>query len=122
MFFKKNKPAQAVDPVIPQPEQSTTLPPSENISVSDMGQEKETQLPTNTADARSVSSSESRPKLETTGLEETKALDPMEEEIEYPKGAKLATITFALCISVFLMALVRHLSVEPFLLRVLIAR
>ncbi len=46
--------------------------------------------------------------MESTGLDEAKALDKMdgEEDIVYPTGAKLALITLALCLSVFLMALV----------------
>ena len=46
--------------------------------------------------------------METIALDEARVLDEMdeEEEIVYPTGAKLAFITFALCLSVFLMALV----------------
>ena len=47
--------------------------------------------------------------FEETAVEEAAALDKLSEEPEYPKGAKLAIITAALCLSVFLMALVRSL-------------
>ena len=112
MLFKKNNPAaEPLDPAVSRSEETTTAVSSENVSVADIEHEKERQPPTNTADARSVSSSESRRKVETTGLEEAKALDHMEDETEYPSGAKLGFITFALCISVFLMALVRDVDV-----------
>ena len=45
-------------------------------------------------------------KIETTALGEAEALDKLNEENEYPHGAKLAIITASLCISVLLMALV----------------
>ena len=45
--------------------------------------------------------------MEETPLEEAAALDKLDDEIEYPTGAKLAIITAALCLSVLLMALVR---------------
>ena len=43
---------------------------------------------------------------EVENVAQAKAADD-EAEIDYPKGIKLASITFALCISVLLMALVR---------------
>jgi hypothetical protein len=110
MFFKKSKPAEALDPAVPQTEVSTATP-SENVSVSDIEQEKEKNITTAAPDSRSIRSSDSRRKTETTGLDEAKALDHLEDEIVYPTGAKLAFITFALCISVFLMALVCDLDV-----------
>lgn len=44
--------------------------------------------------------------METTPLEEAEALDKLDDENEYPTGAKLTIITISLCLSVFLMALV----------------
>ena len=41
-----------------------------------------------------------------TALQEAAALEKLSDEPEYPKGVKLAIITAALCLSVFLMALV----------------
>lgn len=41
-----------------------------------------------------------------TAIQEAAALDKLSDEIEYPKGAKLGIISAALCLSVFLMALV----------------
>lgn len=40
-------------------------------------------------------------------MEEAEALDKLSDEVEYPTGSKLAIITLALCLSVFLVALVR---------------
>ena len=44
--------------------------------------------------------------VEETPVEEAAALDKLSEEPEYPTGAKLFVISVALCLSVFLMALV----------------
>ena len=44
--------------------------------------------------------------VEETAVQEAAALDKLSDEPEYPKGAKLGIITAALCLSVFLMALV----------------
>ena len=106
MFFKKNKPAEAPDLAVPTAEPTTAAVPSENVSVSDIEQEKERNVTTAAPESRSTHSSESKRKIETTGLDEAKALDHVEDEIVYPTGAKLAFITFALSISVLLMALV----------------
>jgi MFS transporter, DHA2 family, glioxin efflux transporter len=105
MMFKKNTPTSPADLPAITSEQSTV--PSENVSNSDVSLEKEKDIPQVAGEARSTSSSESRRKVETTGLDEAKALDKPddEEDIVYPTGAKLASITFALCISVFLLAL-----------------
>lgn len=45
--------------------------------------------------------------VQTTPVEEAEALDKLSDEGEYPSGSKLAIITLALCLSVFLVALVR---------------
>lgn len=45
--------------------------------------------------------------VETSPMEEAEALDKLSDEVEYPTGSKLAIITLALCLSVFLVALVR---------------
>ena len=44
--------------------------------------------------------------VETSPLEEAEAIDKLDDENEYPTGAKLTIITLSLCLSVFLMALV----------------
>ena len=58
----------------------------------------------------SSSSRSSSPKetkvVEETPLEEAAALDKLSDEPDYPTGGKLAIITLALCLSVFLVALV----------------
>lgn len=110
MLFRKNKPTIAADPPALQPEENT-ITPSDSVSVSDISQEKEKEIPATGANPRLSTSSECKCEdettgLETTGLEEAKALDKVEEELEYPTGGKLAFITFALCLSVLLMALV----------------
>lgn len=52
--------------------------------------------------------------VETTPLDEAEALDKLDDEHQYPKGAKLGIITASLCLSVFLMALVRlHQDLIP---------
>ncbi|KAA6416126.1 MAG: MFS general substrate transporter [Lasallia pustulata] len=43
--------------------------------------------------------------VQTTPVEEAEALDKLSDEGEYPSGSKLAIITLALCLSVFLVAL-----------------
>lgn len=101
MFFKKSKPADTAEGTVVKSEQSNVAP-SESVSVSEI----EKELTTVDGAARSTSSSESKHKVETTGLEEVKALDRFEDDTVYPTGAKLAFITFALSLSVFLMALV----------------
>lgn len=47
--------------------------------------------------------------IETTPVEEAAALDKLSSEPEYPKGLKLLVIMIALCLSVFLVALVSTL-------------
>ncbi|ERF75088.1 hypothetical protein EPUS_04870 [Endocarpon pusillum Z07020] len=103
MLFKKSKPAEAADPSLAKSE-ATPVAPSENVSISELSQEKEKEV---SPDSRSLSSANSKRNMEPTGSDEAKALDEVdeEEEIIYPTGAKLAFITFALCLSVFLMAL-----------------
>lgn len=44
--------------------------------------------------------------VDETAIQEAAALDRLSDEPEYPKGVKLGIITAALCLSVFLMALV----------------
>ena len=44
--------------------------------------------------------------IEVTPIAEAEALDKLDDENEYPTGAKLGIITLSLCLSVFLMALV----------------
>ncbi len=45
--------------------------------------------------------------VEATPIQEAAALDKLGEEPEYPTGIKLFIISLALCVSVFLVALVR---------------
>lgn len=44
--------------------------------------------------------------VELTPIQEAAALDKLSDEDEYPSGIKLFVITIALCLSVFLVALV----------------
>lgn len=46
--------------------------------------------------------------VEATPLEDAAALDKLSDEPEYPTGLKLFVITIALCLSVFLVALVSY--------------
>jgi Major Facilitator Superfamily len=105
MLFRKSKPAEvaAVPPVV-TPENTNNAAVIENTSASDLAREKEeTEVPNPSPDSRSITSSSSKPKEETTALEP--ANPDVEGEIEYPTGAKLVFISFALSISVFLVAL-----------------
>lgn len=108
MFFKKNK----TPPAIHTPESKagdSSVVASENISMSDRDLEKELQPPTAIVNSPSASPSGSRSsKFDTTDVAQSNVPANMEDEgaIVYPTGPKLAFITFALCISVFLVALV----------------
>ena len=88
---------------------ATTAVPS--LSASDPHLEKEPPLLTSETpsikDSGSISSGPGEKIIETTPLEEAEALDKLSDEVEYPTGSKLAVITLALCLSVFLVALVR---------------
>lgn len=106
MFFKKSKPSDTADLAPATQVEPTSVIPSESVSASEFSHEKEKEIREINADARSASSSESKRKVE-TGLDEAKSSDTVENEsdIVYPTGAKLASITIALCLSVFLVAL-----------------
>ncbi|MCJ1299880.1 MFS sugar transporter [Hypocenomyce scalaris] len=86
---------------------ATTAVPS--LSTSDPNLEKEPPLLTSEIpsikDSGGISSGPGEKIIETTPLEEAEALDKLSDEIEYPTGSKLAVITLALCLSVFLVAL-----------------
>lgn len=99
--------------------EATTAVPSQNVSTTDLpthpNEEKDSQPVVAEAEAESTSSAEpaepaqpAEKTEETTAVEEAKALDKSEadSEVEYPHGPKLAIITVALCLSVFLVALV----------------
>lgn len=105
MLFRKSKPAEvtAVPPVV-TPENTNNAAVIENVSVSDLAREKEEkEVPNASPDSRSIASSSSKPKEEATALEQPNP--DLEDEVEYPSGAKLIFISFALCISVLLVAL-----------------
>jgi hypothetical protein len=107
--------------------EATTAVPSQNVSTADLEgsikEEKDVQPVVGEKDTQPVvvvvakedgaqprTSAEpakaTEKKEESAALEEAKALDTEEAEIEYPHGLKLAVITLALCLSVFLVALV----------------
>jgi hypothetical protein len=97
--------------------EATTAVPSQNVSTADLEgsikeendaqpvvveEEDEAQPRTSAEPAKATEKIE-----KSTAVEEAKALDtPEEAEIEYPHGLKLTVITLALCLSVFLVALV----------------
>jgi hypothetical protein len=98
--------------------EATTVVPSQNVSTIDLPthpkEEKDSQPVA--AEAESTSSSEpaepaepAEKTEEVTAVEEAKAFDKpdADSEVEYPHGPKLVIITIALCLSVFLVALVR---------------
>ncbi|KAL9623094.1 MAG: hypothetical protein Q9160_002608 [Pyrenula sp. 1 TL-2023] len=82
-------------------------PQSETHSTTSSSDLEKREVPTEPAvERRSSESVRGERKLETTALEEAKELDrPQDDDIEYPTGLKLAIITIALCLSVFLVAL-----------------
>jgi hypothetical protein len=119
MTFLNHKSSATSDPAMVKSE-ATTVVPSQNVSASDLPthpkEEKESEPVV--AEGESTSSAEPpEPTVpaepvekteETTAIEEAKALDKPEadSEVEYPHGLKLVIITAALCLSVFLVALV----------------
>ena len=90
--------------------QPTTAVPSENMSL--YGHEKDTEKPSTGTLSRTPSTRSAADKvtgekgIETTPLEEAEALDKLSDEPEYPSGSKLAVLTMALSLAVFLVALV----------------
>lgn len=114
MTFLTHKSSSTSDRVIVKSE-ATTVVPSQNVSAADLPgnnkEEKDTQ-PVVMEEAQSRTSGEpaeeTEKKEESTAVEEVKTLETAEQEpeIEYPHGLKLAIITLALCLSVFLVALV----------------
>jgi hypothetical protein len=119
MTFLNHKSSATSDPAMVKSE-ATTVVPSQNVSTSDLSthpkEEKESgpvvaeaestssaELPNPTETAETAEKTE-----ETTVVEEAKAPDKpdADSEVEYPHGPKLAIITVALCLSVFLVALV----------------
>ena len=79
--------------------EASTAVPSDNPSTDNMSKEI-----TTPAQGEKV--------VESSGLEEAAALDKLSEEPVYPSGIKLAIITVALCLSVFLVALVSAYTSE----------
>ena len=96
--------------------EATTAVPSQNVSTADLEgsikEEKDAQpvvvAKEDGAQPRtSAEPAKATEKIEeSTAVVEAKTLDAEEAEIEYPHGLKLAVITLALCLSVFLVALV----------------
>ena len=80
----------------------TKEPSTATTSTSDL--EKPPAEPT--VDNVSAPHSHAEKTVEETAIQEAAALDKLSDEPEYPKGMKLTIITAALCLSVFLMALV----------------
>jgi hypothetical protein len=128
MTFLNHKSSATSDPAMVKSE-ATTVVPSQNVSTSDLPthpkEEKESEPVV--AEAESTSSAElpnptetaetAEKTEETTVVEEAKAPDKpdADSEVEYPHGPKLAIITVALCLSVFLVALVSTVH-GPFVL------
>lgn len=83
---------------------ATTVVPSQNGSVSDLEKEKLPAPPVSPFESGDLP--RDRKEIETSGEAEAKGLEKLEDELEYPSGPKLALITLALCMSVFLVALV----------------
>jgi hypothetical protein len=113
MTTLNHKSSSTSDPAMVKSE-ATTAVPSRNVSTTDLPTyaEEEKDAQPVVVEALLRSSPEPAEKTEElTAVEEAKALDEPElarvdSEIEYPHGLKLAIITLALCLSVFLVALV----------------
>jgi hypothetical protein len=121
MTSLNDKSSSTSDPAMVKSE-ATTAVPSQNVSSTDLPttakEENDAQPLVVEAESRSspepTEKTEEKPTKEaeeSTAVEEAKALDKPDEdpEIEYPHGLKLAIITLALCLSVFLVALVSTL-------------
>jgi hypothetical protein len=125
MTFLNHKSSATSDPAMVKSE-ATTVVPSQNVSTSDLPThpKEEKESGPVVAEAESTSSAElpnptetAEKTEETTVVEEAKAPDKpdADSEVEYPHGPKLAIITVALCLSVFLVALVSTVH-GPFVL------
>ena len=86
-------------PKTASPDKESTIAPSSSPS------DTEKDIAITSSRSPSFSAGEKKV-IEETPLEEAEALDKLDDENEYPSGAKLAIITASLCLSVFLMALV----------------
>ena len=66
------------------------------------------------ASIKSTPSVKSKKEVELTPVQEAAALEkpgePQQDVVDHPKGLKLATVVVALCLAVFLVALVRSLA------------
>ena len=87
-----------------KPKQATTDKES-TVAPSSSPSDAEKDVPNTASRSPSVDAGENKV-VEQTPLEEAEALDKLDDENEYPSGAKLTIITVSLCLSVFLMALV----------------
>jgi hypothetical protein len=115
MAFLTHKSSSSSDPAMAK-SGATTAVSSQNVSTADLPrnnmEEKESQpvVMEEAPPSPSAEPAEATEKTEeSTAVEEAKALDKPDDEeaeIEYPHGLKLAIITLALCLSVFLVALV----------------
>ena len=123
MTFLNHKSSATSDPAMVKSE-ATTVVPSQNVSATDLPTHPKEEKESEPVVAETEStSSEEPPKStepaekteETTAVEEAKAPDKPEAdpEVEYPHGPKLVVITVALCLSVFLVALVSTVH-DPF--------
>ena len=116
MKFLNHKSSLTSNPAMVKSE-ATTAVPSQNVSTTDLpaASQDEKEAQREVLDSQSTSSAEPEKTVEPaektedmTAVEEAKALDEpgTDSEIEYPHGLKLAIISVALCLSVFLVALV----------------
>ena len=113
MTLLGHKSSSTSDPAMVKSE-TTTAVPSQNVSTADLPTTEKEEKDTEPVVTEALSESSADPadpaeKMEElTAVEEAKALDKPEvdPEIEYPHGLKLVIITIALCLSVFLVALV----------------
>ena len=103
------------------PTPASTAVPSKvsSMDLSEKGDAEPALTPAN-ASIRSTPSVKSKKEVELTPVQEAAALEKpvelQEDQVDHPKGLKLATVITALCLAVFLVALVRSFAVRLFLM------
>ncbi|KAG8525408.1 uncharacterized protein KY384_009052 [Bacidia gigantensis] len=94
------------------PQDSQTKSTAETTSTQSSSSEADKEKPKSSSNAPSIQSAKSQDIardgekiLETTAVDEVKAVDQLDDDIEYPGPAKLLIIVISLCVSIFCMAL-----------------
>lgn len=88
---------------------ATTVVPSQAHSIAP----NEKEVDASSATSSRAEEPNTKPEAVSAGLEEAAAPDQPSDELVYPKGFTLATVLVALCLAVFLVALVRRCALFP---------